>query len=106
MEHTQAEERTRSNLQKSLQEIFQEEYPVDASTPHVLKVSRTDKPTRSVILNFSGADLFFHREESGQGGGAAQVIRLNQDGTPLELRSGAVISDKDIVSAIRSYLAA
>lgn len=106
MQHSPSQEKTWATLQKNLGDRLANEYQISSSTPHVLEVSRTLKPVRRAILNYAGTDVFFHREEGDQLKSAAEIIRVNQDGTLLELRTGPVVTESEIESAIRTYLAA
>jgi hypothetical protein len=79
---------------------------IDESTPYVLRVARLLKPIRQVILNFAGADLFVHCEEDGRPTAAPTPVRVNQDGTLLDIQADCRVTPTQINSKVRTYMAA
>ena len=105
MEHTRGQEREWGGLCESVHSELGNDYAVDRSIPHVVKVSRRLQPIREAILNFAGEDLHIHYEEGGPQS-LPRSVRVQEDGTLLELRTNSPISKDEVVSGIRNYLAA
>jgi hypothetical protein len=105
MEHTQGQETAWGDLSESVFDELKDEYAVNGSVRHQITISRRSAPIREVILNFAGEDLFIHFEE-GEPRSLPQPIRVNDDRTLWELQTGSPISKAQIITQIRTYLAA
>ena len=105
VEHTEGQERTFSGLSDEVDRKLGKDYVVDRGIPHVVKVSRRLEPNRETILNFAGEILFIHYEQ-GEPASLPQPVRVEEDGTLLEMRTNLPLSNEEIVSGIRKFLAA
>lgn len=105
MEHALAQEEAWNDLLATVKSALECDYSVDASTCYLIKITKRSKPGREVILNFCGSELSIHYEEEGPRA-LPQPVGIEENGILLDVRNNSWMSQAQIVSQIRTYLAA